>query len=302
MFFDKIKQSLQKTKDAIGSKFDDVFGKNKRTEDIIDEIEEIFILSDMGMQVSTKICDNLRIRIKKEKIENEDKIKEVLREEMKIILQGKDNEFVIDEKFDEKTVILVTGVNGVGKTTSIGKLANRFNKSGKKILLAAADTFRAGAVEQIAIWADRCGVELVKGKENEDPASVIFEATKKMHDEDYDILICDTAGRLQNKKNLMDELEKMNKIIDKNLPDVKKEVYIVLDSTTGQNALVQAKSFYEKTGVNGIILTKLDGTAKGGIVFAIVNELEIPVRYIGIGEQIDDIEEFNVEKFVESII
>ena len=203
---------------------------------------------------------------------------------------------------DEKQVILIVGVNGVGKTTSIGKIANLYKKEGKKVLLAAADTFRAGAVEQLEIWAKRTNCDICSGKEGQDPASVVFDAATKFKNEDYDILICDTAGRLHNKTNLMNELEKINRIIDKNLEGIKKEVLIVLDSTTGQNGAIQVKSFYEKTSLNGIILTKLDSTAKGGVVFSIVSELNLPIKYIGVGEQIDDIEIFNPKEFVEAII
>ena len=298
-FFNKIKQGFQKTKDAIDTKLVDVFGQGKEIDEIIDGIEEVLILSDVGMNTSMKVCDALRLKSKKERLDSEDSIKEALREELEKVLEN-NNRFELDE--DAKRLILVTGVNGVGKTTSIGKLANKFKKQGKKVLVAAADTFRAGAVEQVEIWAKRADVDLVKGKEQEDPASIVFDAIKQFKAGEYDILICDTAGRLHNKKNLMDELDKMNRIIEKNLGDIQKDNYIVLDGTTGQNAMMQAKNFNEKTNVTGIIITKLDGTAKGGVVFSITDELDIPVKYIGVGEKIEDIEVFDSKAFVESII
>ncbi|MEG0073308.1 MAG: signal recognition particle-docking protein FtsY [Clostridia bacterium] len=298
-FLDKIKQGFKKTKEAIDTKFVDVFGKGKEIDEIIDEIEEVLILSDVGMNTSVKVCDALRVKSKVDKLKDEDQIKEALRYELEKVLERGAEE---NEDTNLKRVILVTGVNGVGKTTSIGKLAYKFKSEGKKVLVAAADTFRAGAVEQVEIWTNRANVDLIKGRENEEPASVIFDATKKMKAENYDILICDTAGRLHNKKNLMDELEKMKNIIERNLPEVHKDTYIVLDGTTGQNAMLQAKNFNERTNVNGIIITKLDGTAKGGVVFSITDELDIPVKYIGVGEQMEDLEEFNPKAFVESII
>lgn len=297
-FFNKIKEGFKKTKEAFDEKLTNVFKGNKEVDEMIEELEEALVLSDIGMETSLKVCDNLKTRIKKEKITEPEEIKEALRKELLEILNKVDEE----NDSDEKKVILVTGVNGVGKTTSIGKLSNILKKQGKKVLVAAADTFRAGAVEQVKIWADRAGVDLVCGKENEDPASVVYKATEKYLEGNYDILICDTAGRLHNKKNLMDELEKMKRIIDKNITNIKKDTYIVLDGTTGQNALVQAKNFYDRTNVNGIIVTKLDGTAKGGTIFSIVDELNIPVKYIGLGEGIDDLQEFNSEEFVRSII
>lgn len=296
-FFNKLKESFKKTKETLNTKLTEVFKGNNNIDDILDGIEEVLILSDVGMNTSMKISDNLRAIVKKQKLHEEEEIKEALRKELLAILEEVENEEV-----NEKRVILVTGVNGVGKTTSIGKLSNKLKKEGKKVLVAAADTFRAGAVEQVEIWAKRANVDLVCGNENEDPASVVYKATEKFIEGDYDVLICDTAGRLHNKKNLMDELEKMKRIIDKNLPDIHKDTYIVLDGTTGQNAAIQAKNFYDRTNVNGIIITKLDGTAKGGTVFSVVDELKIPVKYIGIGEQIDDLEVFDSKEFIKSII
>ena len=301
MFFSKIKENLKKTKENLDIKISNVFANNKDIDKVIDELEETLILSDVGINTSVKICDNLRQELKKQIDKSENAIKELLKKEMeKILLSSSEDSNSYSS--DEKQVILIVGVNGVGKTTSIGKIANLYKKQGKKVLLAAADTFRAGAVEQLEIWAKRTNCDICSGKEGQDPASVVFDAATKFKDEDYDILICDTAGRLHNKTNLMNELEKINRIIDKNLEGIKKEVLIVLDSTTGQNGAIQVKSFYEKTSLNGIILTKLDSTAKGGVVFSIVSELNLPIKYIGVGEQIDDIEIFNPKEFVEAII
>lgn len=300
MLFSKFKDNLKKTKEALDIKLSNIFVNNKDIDQIIDEIEETLILSDVGYNTSIKICDSVRSRLKEQVDKSEEALRRLLKEEMEKILTNEKNN--LKEESDGKKVILVVGVNGVGKTTSIAKITNLLLKENKRVLLAAADTFRAGAVEQLKIWADRLGIDICFGKDGEDPASVIFEATKKYREGHYDILICDTAGRLHNKKNLMDELEKMNRIINKNLPDVKKEVIMVLDATTGQNGANQARAFYEKTAVNSIILTKLDSTAKGGVVFNIVDELNIPIKYIGIGEGIDDIEIFNPKEFVEAVV
>ncbi len=300
--FSKFKESLKKTKEAFDVKMSNVFASKKDIDEILDEIEETLILSDMGAVTSAKICDSVRNELKKQVDKSEDAIKTILKQEMRKVLEVEGKDDVIDITSDEKKVILVVGVNGVGKTTSIGKIANLYKKQGKKVLLAAGDTFRAGAAEQLKIWSDRVGCDICVGKENQEPASVIFDATKMFQNGDYDILICDTAGRLHNKKNLMDELEKMNRIISKNLPDTKKEVVMVLDATTGQNGVLQVKSFYEKTNVDALVLTKLDSTAKGGVVFSIVSELNIPIKFIGVGEQIDDIEYFDSKDFVDSII
>lgn len=298
MFFSKIKENLKRTKESLDVKISNIFANNKDINEIIDEIEETLILSDVGVATSTNICDNLREKLKKQVDKSEIAIKELLKDEMIKILENSINE----ENLNEKKVILVVGVNGVGKTTSIGKIANLYVKEGKKVLLAAADTFRAGAVEQLEIWAKRTNCDICVGKENEDPASVIYEATKKFQNGEYDVLICDTAGRLHNKKNLMDELQKMKKIISKNLPNEKSEVLMVLDATTGQNGVSQVKSFFERTEVNSLVLTKLDSTAKGGVVFSIVSELNIPIKYIGTGETIDDIERFDAKTFVDAIV
>ena len=300
MFFSKLKENLKKTKEALNIKISNVFANNKDIDEIIDEIEETLILSDIGVNTSMMICDNVRGKLKKQTDKSETAIKKLLKDEMKNVLDVSHNVNIIDN--NDKQVVLVVGVNGVGKTTSIAKLSNLLKKQGKKVLLAAADTFRAGAVEQLDIWAKRTGIDIFVGKENQDPASVIYDATRKFKEDNYDILICDTAGRLHNKKNLMDELEKMNRVIEKNLPDITKNVIMVLDATTGQNGVSQINSFFKSTNVNGIILTKLDSTAKGGVVFSIVSELKIPILYVGTGEQIDDIELFNIEDFVDAII
>lgn len=299
-FFDKLKNGLGKTKQNINDKINNVFANFRKVdEELLDELEEALIMSDIGIETSTKIISELRNRIKKENIQDEEAVKTVLREEMVKLLD------VGETKLDLSTspaVILVVGVNGVGKTTSIGKIANNLRKSGKKVVIAAADTFRAAAVEQIEIWADRANCELVKRPEGSDPASVVFDAIQVAKEQHADVLICDTAGRLHNKKNLMDELGKINKVINRELPDASKETLLVLDGTTGQNAIMQVKAFKETTDITGIVLTKLDGTAKGGVVVGIVAENKIPVKYIGIGEQIDDMEVFNSEEFVEAII
>ncbi len=299
-FFDKLKSGLGKTKQSINDKINDVFANFRKVdEELLEELEEALIMSDIGAQTSIKIIGELRNRIKKEKIEDEEAVRKALREEMVKLLDVGDANLKLDTT---PSVILVVGVNGVGKTTSIGKIANNLRKSGKKVVIAAADTFRAAAVEQIEIWADRAECELVKRPEGTDPASVVFDAIQVVKERQADVLICDTAGRLHNKKNLMDELGKINKVINKELPESSKEVLLVLDGTTGQNAIMQVKAFKETTDITGIVLTKLDGTAKGGVVIGIVDENKIPVKYIGVGEQIDDMEVFNPEHFLEAII
>lgn len=299
-FFDKLREGLGKTKQTLNEKINDVFANFRKVdEDLLDELEEALIMSDIGIETSTKIINKLRIRIKKENIQDEEAVRRVLKEEMIKLLD------VGDTALDLATVpsvILVVGVNGVGKTTSIGKIANNLKKSGKKVVIAAADTFRAAAVEQIEIWAQRTDCELVKKPEGSDPASVVFDAIQVAKEQQADVLICDTAGRLHNKKNLMDELAKINKVINRELPDSSKEVLLVLDGTTGQNAIMQVKAFKETTDITGIVLTKLDGTAKGGVVVGIVAENKIPVKFIGVGEGVDDMEKFNAEDFVSAII
>ena len=299
-FFDKLKNGLNKTKTSFDDKINSVFKNFRKVdEDFLDELEEVLIMSDIGMDTSIKIISNLRERIKKEKIQDEEDVKQALREEMQKILDVTDIELHLNTK---PSVILVVGVNGVGKTTSIGKMANRLAKDGKKVVVAAADTFRAAAVEQLEIWAKRAGADIVKRDEGVDPASVVYDAIKKTKENGADVLIVDTAGRLHNKKYLMDELNKIQKVINKEMPDADKEVLLVIDGTTGQNAISQVKAFKQETDITGIVLTKLDGTAKGGVVIGIVEENKIPVKFIGVGEQIDDMEIFNSEDFVKAII
>ncbi len=298
-FFDKLKQGLSKTKTSFDEKINNAFSVFRKVdEELLEELEEILIMSDIGMETSVNIISKLRDRIKKQNIKDAEEVKQALREEMQNILNI-DNQLQLNTK---PSVILIVGVNGVGKTTSIGKIANRLKKDGKKIVIAAADTFRAAAVEQLEIWAKRANCEMVKKDEGADPASVVYEAIKITKETNADVLICDTAGRLHNKKYLMDELEKINRVITKELPDSSKEVLLVLDATTGQNAISQVKAFKETTNLTGIVLTKLDGTAKGGVVIGIVDENKIPVKFIGVGEQIDDMEIFNAEDFIKAIL
>ena len=299
-FFDKLKNGLNKTKSSFDEKINNVFSNFRKVdEDFLDELEEALIMSDIGIETSEKIISNLRNRIKKENIKDEEEVKQALRDEMKKILDVTDVSLHLNTK---PSVILVVGVNGVGKTTSIGKIANNLVKSGKKVVVAAADTFRAAAVEQLEIWANRSGSEIVKRDEGADPASVVYDAIKKTKDSNADVLIVDTAGRLHNKKYLMDELSKIQKVINREMPDADKEVLLVIDGTTGQNAISQVKAFKQETDLTGIILTKLDGTAKGGVVIGIVEQNNIPVKFIGVGEQIDDMEVFNSDEFVRAII
>jgi len=299
-FFDKLKNGLGKTKTSFNDKMNNIFTSFKKVdEELLEELEEALIMSDIGMTTSINIIANLRSRIKKENIKEEQEVRTALREEMEKILDIEGQNLKLTTT---PSVILVVGVNGVGKTTSIGKIANNLRLSGKKVIVAAADTFRAAAVEQLEIWAGRANVGIVKKEEGADPASVVFDSIKKAKEEKADVLICDTAGRLHNKKHLMDELTKIQKVIDKELPDSDKEVLLVIDGTTGQNAISQVKTFKETVDITGIVLTKMDGTAKGGVVLGIVDENKIPIKYIGVGEQIDDMEKFDSKQFVEAII
>ena len=298
--FDKLKQGLTKTKESINDKINNVFSNFRKVdEELLEELEEALIMSDMGVETSTQIISNLREKIKKEKIGESEQVKEALREEIEKILEKCDNSLKLETK---PSVILVIGVNGVGKTTSIGKMAARLARDGKKVIVAAADTFRAAAVEQLEIWAQRAGAEVVKREEGVDPASVVFEAIRRTKESNADVLIIDTAGRLHNKKYLMDELNKIQKVVNKEMAEASKEVLLVIDATTGQNAISQVKAFKEQADITGIVLTKLDGTAKGGAVVGIVQENDIPVKFIGVGEQIDDMEIFNSKDFVKAII
>lgn len=299
-FFEKLKQGLGKTRDSLNEKINNVFSNFRKVdEDLLEELEEILIMSDIGVETATEIIAKLRNRIKLEKITDEEGVKTALKEEMQAILDKAPNGLELKTK---PAVILVVGVNGVGKTTSIGKIANNLRKQGKKVVVAAADTFRAAAVEQLEIWANRAGVDIVKRQEGSDPASVVFDAIKITKEKNADVLICDTAGRLHTKKYLMDELLKIGKVIEKELPEAEKETLMVIDATTGQNAIIQVKAFKEVVPITGLILTKLDGTAKGGVVVGIVNENSIPVKFVGVGEKIDDMEVFNSQEFVDAII
>lgn len=299
-FFDKLKKGLSKTKQSFNDKVNNVFSAFRKVdEELLEELEEALIMSDVGVETSTKIIANLREKIKKQNLKEADEVKQALREEIQNIFDEIDNTLHLDTT---PSIILVVGVNGVGKTTSIGKIANRLKQDGKKVVIAAADTFRAAAVEQLEIWANRAGCQIVKKEEGADPASVVYDAIKKTREENADVLICDTAGRLHNKKYLMDELEKIKRVIDKELPDASKEILLVLDATTGQNAILQVQAFKETVDITGLVLTKLDGTAKGGVVIGITNENHMPVKFIGVGEQIDDMEVFNSKDFVKAII
>ena len=299
-FFEKLKTGLSKTKESFNTKINDVFSNFRKVdEEFLEELEEVLIMSDMGVDTSVKIVDNLRKKIKKDNIKEEEEVKEALRDEIKKIFDEVDNSLNLKTK---PSVILVVGVNGVGKTTSIGKIANKLKNDGKKVVIAAADTFRAAAVEQLEVWAKRSGSELVKKEEGHDPASVVYEAIKRTKEMDADVLIVDTAGRLHNKKYLMDELNKIQKVINKEMGNLSQEVLLVLDATTGQNAINQVKAFKQETDVTGLVLTKLDGSSKGGVVVGIVEENKIPVKFIGVGEQIDDMEIFNSEDFAKAII
>ncbi len=296
--FEKIKSGLAKTRAGMKNSIDSLVNSfTKIDEDLLDELEEVLILSDIGAVTSQNIISQLRIRIKEKGIKDPQEIKS----EIQSIISDMLGEFVPLDLSQKPTVVLVIGVNGVGKTTTIGKLASNYVKDGKKVLLAAADTFRAAAVEQLCMWADRSGADIVTSFEGADPASVVYDAISSAKAKDYDIVLCDTAGRLHNKKNLMDELNKISRVIQREMGNVKTEVLLVLDATTGQNAVNQAKIFKEAAGLTGIILTKLDGTAKGGVVISIKNELDIPVRYIGVGEQADDLQEFDPEMFAQAI-
>ena len=299
-FFEKLKNGLNKTKTSFDEKMNGIFSNFRKVdEELLEELEEALIMSDVGANTSVTIINNLRNRVKKDNLKDAEEVKQALREEIQAIFDKTDKKLNLETK---PSVILVVGVNGVGKTTSIGKIANRLRKDGKKVVVAAADTFRAAAVEQLEIWANRAGCEIVKREEGVDPASVVYDAIKITKEKNADVLICDTAGRLHNKKYLMDELVKIKKVIDKELPDASEEVLMVLDATTGQNAIMQVQAFKETVDITGIILTKLDGTAKGGAFIGIVNENQVPVKFIGVGEQIDDMEIFNSEDFVKALI
>lgn len=296
--FSKIKEGLKKTRTGIFGKINSVLNSfTKIDEDLFEELEEILIMGDVGVKTAEYICNELRTQVKKQGIKDPNEIQGLLNSIISDILRG-GQELNIRTK---PSVILVIGVNGVGKTTTIGKMAADLQRQGKKVILAAADTFRAAAIDQLVIWADRAGVDIVKQNEGSDPAAVVFDAISAAKSRNADVIICDTAGRLHNKKNLMGELEKIRRIIDRELPDADKEILLVLDATTGQNAVNQAREFKSIAGITGIVLTKLDGTARGGVVLAIKNDLDVPVKYIGVGEEIDDLQPFNPDDFTDAL-
>lgn len=298
-FFERLKQGLGKTKEAIGEQVNNVFKAFvKIDEEFFEELEEALIMADIGVETSCEIIERLRDRVKTKRLSDGNDVKDELKLVISEMLEEIDSSMKLETS---PSVILVIGVNGVGKTTSIGKLAAHYKAQGKKVILAAADTFRAAAIDQLDIWAERCGCEIIKQKENSDPAAVVFDACHAAKARNADILICDTAGRLHNKKNLMAELAKISRVIERELPGAAKETLLVLDATTGQNATSQAKLFSEAADISGIILTKLDGTAKGGIVIAISQEQKIPVKFVGVGEGIDDLQEFNPSDFARAI-
>ena len=297
-FFAKLKEGLIRTKKNLTEQIESVIFQHKKIDDdFLDELEEILITSDMGVETTMDIIEYIKDETKKRKLEDTLELKDIIKEYLINVLKENERPDVTDKQ----RVILIVGVNGVGKTTSIGKIAYRLKQSGNKVIVAAADTFRAAAVEQLKEWCHRAGVDIIASDQGSDPGAVVFDAIQAAKARKSDILICDTAGRLHNKKNLMNELSKIFKIIDKEFSEAHIDVYLVIDATTGQNGIVQAKMFKEACNINGLILTKLDGTAKGGIAFPIVNELKIPIKYVGVGEGIDDLQDFNAQDFVNAI-
>jgi fused signal recognition particle receptor len=298
-FFGRLVAGLSKTRDNIVAGIDSIFnGFSSIDEDFYEELEEILIMADLGINTTTSIINNLKSKVKELKIKEPKECKELLIQSIKEQMEVKETAYEFENR---KSIIMLIGVNGVGKTTSVGKLAGQLKEQGKKVLVAAADTFRAAAIEQLTEWSNRAGVEIIAQQEGSDPAAVIYDAIMATKARNADVLICDTAGRLHNKKNLMEELKKIDRVITREYPDAYRETLVVLDGTTGQNALSQAKEFNEVAEITGIILTKLDGTAKGGIAIAIQSELGIPVKYIGIGEHIEDLQKFNAEDFVNAL-
>ncbi|TLS49882.1 signal recognition particle-docking protein FtsY [Paenibacillus antri] len=298
----KFKEGLSKTRDAFVGKVEDLFSRRKKIDEAFyEELEEILIGADVGINTVLKLIDELRVEVRKRKIEDPKELRPILTEKLVELLSGGEETERLKTAPDGLTIYLVVGVNGVGKTTTIGKLAHRLKQDGKSVLLAAGDTFRAAAIEQLEVWGQRAGVDVIRQGQGSDPAAVIFDAVHAAKQRNVDVLICDTAGRLQNKVNLMEELNKIFRVIRREVPEAPHEVLLVLDATTGQNALQQAKLFGEKTGVTGLVLTKLDGTAKGGIVIAIRQEMELPVKMVGLGEKIDDLQPFDSEQFVNAL-
>jgi fused signal recognition particle receptor len=297
---DKFKEGLTKTRDNFSGKVNDLIARYRKVdEEFFEELEEILIQADVGFDTVMELIDELKLEVKRRNIQDPADVQSVISEKLVDIYNaGEELSSQLNIQQDALTVILFVGVNGVGKTTTIGKLAHKFKSDGKTVLLAAGDTFRAGAIDQLEVWGNRVGVETIKQAEGSDPAAVMFDAIQAAKSRNADILLCDTAGRLQNKVNLMKELEKVKRVIEREVPGAPHEVLLVLDATTGQNALIQAKTFKEATNVSGIVLSKLDGTAKGGIVLAIRNELKIPVKFVGLGEKMDDLQEFDAEKYV----
>lgn len=298
-FFGKLIDGLTKTRDSFVSGLENVFsGFSEIDEDFYEELEEVLIMADIGVATTEKIIENLQEKVKENKIKEVAVCRQLLVDSIKEQMRVHDDAYDFENK---KSVVMLIGVNGVGKTTSVGKLASQFKSDGKKVILAAADTFRAAAIEQLTEWSNRAGVELIAGQEGGDPAAVVYDAVNAAKARNADILVCDTAGRLHNKKNLMEELKKINRIVEREYPDACRETFVVLDGTTGQNALAQARQFSEVADITGIILTKLDGTAKGGIAIAIQSEMNIPVKYIGIGEHIEDLQKFDADAFVDAL-
>ena len=298
-FFGKLIDGLTKTRDSFVSGLENVFsGFSEIDEDFYEELEEVLIMADIGVATTEKIIENLQEKVKENKIKEVAVCRQLLVDSIKEQMRVHDDAYDFENK---KSVVMLIGVNGVGKTTSVGKLASQFKSDGKKVILAAADTFRAAAIEQLTEWSNRAGVELIAGQEGGDPAAVVYDAVNAAKARNADILVCDTAGRLHNKKNLMEELKKINRLVEREYPDACRETFVVLDGTTGQNALAQARQFSEVADITGIILTKLDGTAKGGIAIAIQSEMNIPVKYIGIGEHIEDLQKFDADAFVDAL-
>lgn len=297
---DKFKDGLTKTRDQFTSKVNDLVARFREVdEEFFEELEDLLLQADVGFETVMELIDELRTEVQRKNIKSTDGIQSVISEKLvEIYKAGEEDQGILNLQEDGLSVILMVGVNGVGKTTTIGKMAARFKAEGKTVMLAAGDTFRAGAIDQLVVWGERTGVEVIRQSEGSDPAAVMYDAIQAAKSRQVDILICDTAGRLQNKVNLMNELEKIHRVIDREVPGAPHEVLIALDATTGQNALVQAQTFQEATNVSGIVLTKLDGTAKGGIVLAIRNKLNIPVKFVGLGEGIDDLQPFDPEKYV----